>query len=133
MTSILVELDSNELILEERRHTMSIIERELSDLAQSQEYCNSILEMSQGDLEGIDNCLNSVDANIGSTQSKLELINSYKHDVNIGLVKVIVPVVVCGVLFGGVGAVFGLIPAVVGIACGLGTGGAVGVAIKKTT
>lgn len=115
----------NELIIKERNEEIKNLERDLVDLRDSMEILSSMLG-EQG--EALDVAEAHVEETVITTNEAVQIIEQIpdKKQVLVRNIKIISGVIVGGALLGGVGSIFGIIPAVVGAGIGSGGGAIVG-------
>jgi hypothetical protein len=119
------ELDPDKEMIKEMNETLESIEESLTCLDESMNYVHDLIILDAEDLNvGENNVIHSHDV-VEETVKVLDDVKTISNN-NTAIMKMITSAIICGSLFGGVGAVFGLIPAIGGAGIGLGTGGFIG-------
>ena len=125
-------IDVDQAIIEETNLKMKELEQDFADLCDAMKIMNELVLLDEEKLEEIEQNVITTDSVILETIPILEQALELKEELDNKYVtlKVIGGVIVGGLLFGGVGSIFGIIPAVVGAGVGGGGGGIVGYLTK---
>jgi hypothetical protein len=118
----LVELDVDELLISQMNKDMKEIEQELSALHELFELLGIHVYKQKEDLEEIEQKVTNSDVNVQIATNTLKEANIIRKKSNKKIIKIIGGATVGGLLFGGVGAAFGIIPTLVGTGIGIGAG-----------
>ena len=102
--------------------------KDLEDLSSTINIFNTIVINSQENIDHIESQTKLIKHNIEDNKIDLQEIN---QKIVLDKIKLVGGAIITGVLFGGVGSIFGLIPALIGTGSGLCAGGIIGNFINK--
>lgn len=122
------EINPDTEIIEQNNKEWKALERNLIDLKDSMNFIKEYVTISNTQIIEIENNVTKTNNQLDVTLDNLTKVNVIKqnNNNNIQIIKVITGAIICGTLFGGIGACFGLIPAIGSTSIGLGTGGLIG-------
>jgi len=131
-TQCIQGIDVDQAIVEETNLKMKELEQDFADLCDAMKIMNELVLLDEEKLEEIEQNVITTDTTILETIPILEQALELKEEIDNKYIaiKVIGGVLAGGFLFGGIGAIFGIIPAVVGAGVGGGGGGIVGYLTK---
>lgn len=125
LNSYLKEENADEFLLQESEESINKIKEDLLILKEIVDSVNSMIDEQKEDIEQIVHTVSKVEQNIESGNEELENALGYSAKSKKTVALTVGGAVVGSVLTGGVGSVFGVIPAV----AGLGIGGSVGLLV----
>ena len=128
ITDQLKEIESDDKIIEETNKQISEIERDMSDLTDIMKCVQGTIVTDGQKIETIEKHIENADQTILETLPILNEVITTIADINdkYTTLKVIGGAVIGGVLFGGVGSLFGIVPGLVFTGVGSGSGVMIG-------
>ena len=117
------ELNLDENLIDENNKNIKLIENDLQDLSESFKMLLELAHKDQDNLNNIEDNTEKVYEQVKDSDEILKYVQKNKIYNIKNKIKIIAGVTIGGLLFGGVGSIFGIIPAIVGTGVGTGTGG----------
>jgi len=132
ITQITQEFDIDRLMAEDRNKQIKELESEIIELNETMQMVNALIVRDGEKLDIVEDNITKVSQDVEETiiilENTAEQVDGVRNKYT--TVKVVSGVVVGGVLLGGIGSIFGIIPAVIGAGIGSGGGGLVGYVSK---
>jgi len=120
------ELNTDREIIEQNKQEWIKLEQNLLDLKDSMDFIKEYILIEGVQIEKIDINVAETRQNTESSIDNLNEITILKKNHNSKIIKIVIGSIICGTLFGGVGACFGILPALGGTCIGCGTGSIIG-------
>ena len=125
-------MDVDQAIIKETNTKLLEIERDFNDLCDAVKIMNELIGLDQEKLDYAESNLVEVDNTILETlpilEEAYELKNKMKNKYL--TVKIISGATIGGIVIGSIGSVFGIIPGIIGLSVGTGSGGLIGYLTK---
>ena len=128
----LQSIDVDKAIIEETNLKLEELQKDFVDLCDALKMLNGLALIDEEKLEEIEENVIQTDTIISDTLPILEQAIELKEDADnmYTTFKVVGGVMIGGIVCGGIGAIFGIVPAIIGVGIGSGSGGAVGYLTK---
>ncbi|ARF09520.1 hypothetical protein Indivirus_1_143 [Indivirus ILV1] len=123
--NLLENINVDELLIKERNEEIKSLEEELINLRDSMKILASMID-DQGEI--IDIVEKKIEETAITTEETVKIIEKIpnKKDIIIRNVKIVSGVIIGGAILGGIGSIFGIIPAVICAGIGSSSGAIVG-------
>lgn len=123
---LLFDNEINEIIIDERNKEIKKLEEEFTNLRDSMQLL-SVLLVEQGEnLDISENNLEKTAIELNEANIILEKIPDKKETL-VKNIKIVSSIIVGGLVLGGVGSVFGIIPGIIGLGLGSGSGAVISI------
>lgn len=123
---LLFDNEINEIIIDERNKEIKKLEEEFTDLRDSMQLL-SVLLVEQGEnLDISENNLEKTAIELNEANIILEKIPDKKETL-VKNIKIVSSIIIGGLVLGGVGSVFGIIPGIIGLGLGSGSGAVISI------
>ena len=117
-------------ILKEVRHEIKEYEQDMADINFIMEQVSELVGESKVNLDKIEQTIEKINEEIVETNKDLQDVSEVMIDNKYRYLKITGGALLGGLCLGGVGAFFGIVPAVVGVCAGIGAGAGIGKSIK---